>query len=168
MHVSRVFQFSAWILLLACVAQSPLAGEAAAPAKAATLEARAMTILRENCTTCHNSEKKKGKLLLTSREAALNGGENGAAIVPGDVAKSPLATVVAADADPHMPPKGQLTPDEMATLKAWIEAGAEWDEAAMSSTKVATTRPIELRPLPAEYHPVLSLALSSDQKRLAA
>lgn len=168
MHVSRVFQFSAWVLLFACAARPAPAGEAVAPAKPATLEARAMTILRENCTACHNAEKKKGKLLLTSREAALNGGENGAAIVPGEVAKSPLATVVAEDADPHMPPKGQLTPDEIAALKAWIAAGAEWDEAAMTSAKVATTRPIELRPLPVAYHPVLSLALSPDQKRLAA
>src|SRR5689334_4109497 len=165
MLLSRVFPFSACVLLLACAAHFAHAAEAAAPAKPATLEARAMTILRENCTSCHNAEKKKGKLLLTSREAALNGGENGAAIVPRDVAKSPLASVIAEDADPHMPPKGQLTPDEIATLKAWIEAGAEWDEAAMSSPKVATTRPIELRPLPLTYHPVLSLALSPDQKR---
>jgi WD40 repeat protein len=144
------------------------AAENAVPAKEAALEARAMVILRENCTACHNAEKKKGKLLLTSREGALNGGENGAAIVPGDVGKSPLATVLAPDADPHMPPKGQLTPAEIETLKAWIEGGAEWDEAALSAPKVAATRPIELRPLPAEYHPVLSLALSPDQKRLAA
>lgn len=156
------------LLLLAGAACSARSAEPAAPTGAKALEARAMTILRENCTACHNAEKKKGKLLLTSREAALNGGENGAAIVPGDVSKSPLASVVAADADPHMPPKGQLTPDEIATLKAWIEAGAEWDEVAMTSAKVATTRPIELRPLPATYHPVLALALSPDQKRLAA
>jgi WD40 repeat protein len=160
-------------ILIAVVFLAPFA-RAAQPAatevsrKEPRLEARAMTILRENCTTCHNAEKKKGKLLLTSREAALNGGENGAAIVPGDASKSPLANVVAEDADPHMPPKGQLTPAEIATLKAWIAAGAEWDEAALSAPKVATTRPIELRPLPADYRPVLSLAISPDQKRLAA
>src|SRR6476659_10122736 len=129
MHVSRVFQFSAWVLLFACAARPAPAG---APAKLATLETRAMTILRENCTTCHNAEKKKGKLLLTSREAALNGGENGAAVVPGDVSNSLMATVIAADADPHMPPKGQLTDDEIATLKAWINAGAEWDQSALT------------------------------------
>ena len=128
-----------------------------------------MTILRENCTSCHNAEKKKGKLLLTSREAALNGGESGAAIVPGDPAKSPLIALIAPDADPHMPPKGQLTPAEIDTLKAWVTAGAEWDEATLTAPKVAAaTRPIELRPLPADYRPVLSLAISPDQKRLAA
>jgi WD40 repeat protein len=146
------------LLLLAPLAQ------AAQP----RLEARAMTILRENCTSCHNAEKKKGKLLLTSREAALNGGENGAAIVPGDPAKSPLALLIAADADPHMPPKGQLTPAEIDALKAWITAGAEWDEATLTAPKIATTRPIDLRPLPTDYRPVLSLAISPDQKRLAA
>lgn len=152
------------VLLLAPFARAaqPAGGEAP------RLEARAMGILRDNCTACHNAEKKKAKLLLTSREAALNGGENGAAIIPGDPAKSPVAIVVAEDADPHMPPKGQLTPAEIATLKAWITAGAEWDEAVLTAPKVATTRPIELRPLPADYRPVLALAISPDQKRLAA
>jgi WD40 repeat protein len=167
MHASRVFHLLVCLLFVAAAHSARAAGPAA-PAPPRSLEARAMTILRENCTTCHNAEKKKGKLLLTSREAALNGGESGAAIVPRNVAKSPLAMLIAEDADPHMPPKGQLTPDEIATLKAWIEAGAEWDAVAMSSAKVATTRPIELRPLPTQYHPVLSLALSPDQTRLAA
>ena len=35
--------------------------------------AAAMTILRAHCFSCHNDEKKRGQLDLTSREAALKG-----------------------------------------------------------------------------------------------
>jgi WD40 repeat protein len=164
MSLSMISRISVVLLVVAHFARAAESAGNEAP----RLEVRAMTILRENCTSCHNAEKKKGKLLLTSRETALNGGENGAAVVPGDVAKSLMATVVAADADPHMPPKGQLTDDEIKTLKAWINAGAEWDQAALTAPKVAaTTRPVELKALPADYRPVLAIALSPDQKRLA-
>src|SRR2546428_9531435 len=68
----------------------------------------AMTILRDNCISCHNQEKKKGGLLLTSREAMLKGGEDGIVVVPSNAAKSPLIEALKADAEPHMPPKKQL------------------------------------------------------------
>jgi WD40 repeat protein len=131
--------------------------------------ARAMTLLRENCLACHNPEKRKGKLVLISRAGALKGGENGPALIAGKSAQSHMIAALADDADPHMPPKGQLTPDEIALLKSWIDAGAIWDEAVLTAPKLvsSTTRPIPLRPLPATYHPVLAIALSSDQKRLA-
>jgi WD40 repeat protein len=129
---------------------------------------RAMTILKENCLACHNPQKKKGGLVLASRETALKGGENGAVLVPGKAKESRLAAAVLPEADPHMPPKGQLTPDEIAALRAWIDAGAQWDEKVLLAAKPATTHPVTLRALPASYHPVLAMALSPDQKRLAA
>jgi WD40 repeat protein/cytochrome c551/c552 len=135
----------------------------------AELARRAMTLLRENCVACHNPEKKKGGLVLTSRAAALAGGKDGPVLAPGKAEKSPLAAAVLADAETHMPPKGQLTDGEIATLRRWIDAGAAWDEAALVASRPAsaTTAPVQLRPLPASYRPVLCLAIAPGDKRLA-
>ena len=64
--------------------------------------------------------------------AALKGGENGAAIVPGDSARSPLIYYVARLVeDMEMPPTGAkdkpLTSHEIALLRAWIDQGLPWD-----------------------------------------
>jgi hypothetical protein len=151
-----------WITLN--VVAAPASGPATVPSRATV---GAMRVLSEQCLSCHNREKKKGGLLLTSRQAALEGGDDGPAIVPGDAQKSPLIIALAADADPHMPPKKQLTEGQIETLTEWVKGGAPWDEAALTAKPAATTRPIALRPLPATYHPVLALALSPDQTRLA-
>ena len=65
-------------------------------------------LLRENCTKCHGGAKQKGGLDLRTIESALKGGESGPAFVPGKPEESRLVTFLHADADPHMPPKGQL------------------------------------------------------------
>jgi WD40 repeat protein len=132
----------------------------------ADVSAAAMKILKENCFSCHNPEKKKGGLILTSRETALKGNEDGPVIVPGDSAHSTLAKALLPEADPHMPPKRQLEAGDFALLKKWIDAGAPWNQAALAQS-APTTRPVVLRTLPATYHPVMALALSPDQKRLA-
>jgi WD40 repeat protein len=131
-----------------------------------TQPAHALLILRDNCFSCHNPEKKKGKLILTSREAALRGNEDGPAFVPSKADKSLLTQVLEPDADPHMPPKKQLAADEVAALRNWIDAGAPWDEKILAAA-LPSTRPVQLGPLPASYRPVLALALSPDDKRLA-
>lgn len=131
-----------------------------------TLNHQATVILRENCFSCHNPEKRKGGLVLTSRESALVGGEDGAALSPGKSGASKMASVLSADADGHMPPKAQLSQTQIATIRDWIDAGAVWDGAA---AKVAgpSTAPIVLGKLSSAYHPVLCMALAPDQKRLA-
>jgi hypothetical protein len=87
-------------------------------------------ILEQSCLRCHGPEKPKGGFRLDIKEAALRGGENGVAIVPGDSAKSPLIHFVAdLVADMEMPPKGKgdpLTTEQIALLRAWIDQGADW------------------------------------------
>jgi WD40 repeat protein len=126
-----------------------------------------MSVLRDNCLSCHNPEKKKGKLLLTSRAEALRGNEDGPALVPGKPDESLMVKVLAPDADPHMPPKKQLAAADVAAVRAWVEAGAPWDESVLNAS-APTTRRVELRGLPATYQPVLAVALSPDDTRLAA
>ena len=123
-----------------------------------------MRLLRQECLGCHNAEKHKGGLSLTSREAVLKGGDSGPAAVAGRSAESRLVASLAAGADPHMPPKSQLAAADVARLAAWVDAGLPWDDAALSA---ATTRPVAFRELPAAYAPVLVIALSPDGKTLA-
>ncbi len=53
------------------------------------------------------------------------GGRKGASIVPGDSAKSLLVGMIEGRVEPRMPPKSDLRPDEIATVRAWIDAGAK-------------------------------------------
>jgi WD40 repeat protein/mono/diheme cytochrome c family protein len=129
--------------------------------------AEAMRILKSNCVSCHNEEKKKGGLLMTSREGLLKGGDNGPALVAGDPAASEMIASLEPGADPHMPPKKQLAPAQIATLSQWVKEGANWDAAALKATEASAPRTVTLRELPPTYRPVLALALSPDGRRLA-
>ena len=85
-------------------------------------------ILKENCYKCHSLEagKAKGGLTLDTRGGWEKGGENGAAMEPGNVEKSLLLKAVSyEDADLQMPPKGEkLTAQQIADLTAWVKMGA--------------------------------------------
>src|SRR5438046_1506963 len=76
----------AWLLvspILVCSLQSLQAAEkSSASTKADRSAGRAMSVLRVNCLSCHNEEKKKGGLRLTTRENALKGSDNGPVLVP--------------------------------------------------------------------------------------
>ena len=87
-------------------------------------------ILEAACVHCHNAKEHKGELDLTTKESAVKGGDNGASLVPGDPAKSPLYStiILGADEDDVMPPKkeGVLEKAQAELLKLWIEQGANW------------------------------------------
>ena len=86
-------------------------------------------ILELHCLSCHGQERPKGGLRFTTREMAIEGGDAGPALVPGNPSESGLytTTVLPADHDLAMPPKGpRLSKDETEQLRLWIEQGAEW------------------------------------------
>src|SRR5262245_149428 len=112
-------------LLIAALA-SALAPDAQASEELFTK--RVAPLLSRACLGCHDAQKKRGGLDLSGRDAALNGGDEGAVIVPGSAAKSKLIQVVSGD-KPRMPRSGpKLTQGEVAVLKKWIDAGAEWPQ----------------------------------------
>lgn len=124
-----------------------------------------MRLLKAECFSCHNGEKHKGGLVLSARERVLEGGDSGVVVVPGKPDASLLVKVLAKDADPHMPPKKQLTDAQVKTLRDWVKRGATWNEAALSEEEPVT--PVSLVNLPPGYSPVLALALSPDGQKLA-
>lgn len=93
-------------------------------------------ILRDHCVECHSQTKAKSGLDLTTFQLALRGGDRGAGFVPGKPADSQLYLVLQPGADPHMPPKRQLSDEQIALVKTGIE-------------KAGTSRAGELTPAPA-------------------
>ncbi|MDP7050624.1 MAG: c-type cytochrome domain-containing protein [Verrucomicrobiota bacterium] len=152
-------------LALAIAAAWPDTGRAEAGGGA--LAKRAMHLLRDHCVRCHNAKKNKGGLNLATRALALKGGSEGPALLPGQAAKSRMIRFLPPDSDPHMPPKKQLNADQIAALSQWIAAGAEWlpGELAIEAKHLD---PGALGQLPGGYRPVFALALSPDNRRLAA
>ena len=97
-------------------------------------------LFARHCQQCHGVEKQKGGLRLDLRQGALEGGDSGAVIVPGKSAESRLVQLVAKlDGETQMPPAGEnrqpLSRDQIAQLRAWIDAGANWPEAAATPAK---------------------------------
>src|ERR1700759_4253130 len=55
-----------------------------ASAQKVNYQDNALPIFRNSCTGCHNPEKKKAGLDLSTWQAAINGSNNGQVINPGD------------------------------------------------------------------------------------
>jgi cytochrome c553 len=87
------------------------------------------SLLKEHCLRCHGGEKTKSGFDLVTREGLLRGGDEGLAVVPGDLDQSLLYQAVAhLDKDLAMPPKKPKLPaDAIAAIKKWIELGAAYD-----------------------------------------
>ena len=116
--------------------------------------------LKANCLACHNSTKAKADLILESPQHMIEGGETGPAVNPGDGENSFLFTTAAHIEEPTMPPKNNkskaknLTPDQLALLRQWIDEGAEGDT-------VSTAAP-ESWSFLSGPQPILTSALTED------
>ena len=123
MSINR-FQFT---FTFTALATAFVATAGADDAGIAFFERKVRPILVESCYECHSLEsgKSKGDLLLDSRDALLKGGELGPAIVPGNPEESlAFLAVTYTDDDLEMPPKKQLSEQEIRILRRWIAMGA--------------------------------------------
>lgn len=109
------------------------------------LNLQVRTIFAHNCNNCHGEAKVKGKLRLDTKAFAMQGGENGVVIVPGDPGKSELMKriLLPKSHKKAMPAKGKsLTKEEVAVLDYWIKQGAPWPEGEQKSVfRVAALEP---------------------------
>ncbi len=115
------------------------------------------------CVECHNGEEPKGGLNLEKYKSLLDGGDNGAVLTPGKADASRIVRLVEHKDKPFMPPKKakQPRPEEIALLRAWIDAGAKEDGA------VRITVP-DIRPKAPVAPPVAALAYHPSGQTLAA
>jgi hypothetical protein len=109
-----------------------------------SLPEQAAKILGANCTSCHGSGLRVSDLDLRTRDSMVKGGTRGAALVAGKAEESRLYRFAAGLDQPQMPPGKKLSDADLATLKAWIDAGAELTVApvATGSLAAAEERPI--------------------------
>ncbi len=93
-----------------------------------TLVEQAKAILERNCVSCHGAAQMSG-LDLRTREAMLEGGTRGPALIPGRAASSPLYLAAAHEQEPPMPPAQQdpLAAGDLEVLRKWIDRGAPWE-----------------------------------------
>ena len=95
-------------------------------------------IFEGKCLECHNPDKTKGKLLMTTREAFLKGGEGGHALIGVDVAQSELIKrlTLPKEHDDIMPPKnGPLPAAEIDVIRRWVAEGAVWPAGVVLAAK---------------------------------
>src|SRR5207302_5732127 len=89
------------------------------------------SLFAAHCLDCHASKDPEGQLVLEGFDTLMKGGEIGPAIVPGKSAESLLVQMIEGRFEKEgkkkiMPPgkRAKLTTTEIATIKAWIDAGA--------------------------------------------
>jgi hypothetical protein len=81
-------------------------------------------LLENKCFSCHNPDKKKGGLELTSYSGLMNGGSGGAVVDAGNPQASRLWTCSSKKEEPYMPPEGApLEAKDLALLSKWIAGG---------------------------------------------
>ncbi len=84
-------------------------------------------VLKRSCYGCHNPNKAKGKLDMSTYAGFLKGGKERPGFVPGDTAKSHVLEQISGD-KPAMPDEGEpLTKIEVALVERWIREGARDD-----------------------------------------
>jgi mono/diheme cytochrome c family protein len=97
-------------------------------------ETKIRPLLAENCFKCHGAEKQEENLRLDSRAAVLTGGDRGPAVVPGKPDGSLLIKAIKHLDDLEMPPKKQLSREQIADLTLWIKSGAVWPDDGAPAT----------------------------------
>ncbi|MFT4588395.1 MAG: hypothetical protein ACI8QF_002497 [Limisphaerales bacterium] len=114
-----------------CLAFSIASANAASgDSRAEFFELYVRPLLVEQCADCHSGKSKaKSRLFILSREALLQGGDYGPAILPGNSEGSLLMDAVRRiHKELRMPPKesARLPKEQVAQLAKWIDDGAFW------------------------------------------
>jgi hypothetical protein len=99
-------------------------------------------MLTSRCGACHNADRKKGGLVLTTIEGALAGGRQGKVIVAGRADDSELIirlTLPPGHTD-AMPPDRPMPAAEVAMIRWWIDQGASKDISLAAIARPASIR----------------------------
>ncbi|MBI5757991.1 MAG: PSD1 domain-containing protein [Planctomycetales bacterium] len=123
----------------------------------------------ERCVKCHGPDKQQGGLRLDQPQAALRGADSGPVILSGKPDESPLIAAVRQTGDVKMPPKEKLTDAQIASLVAWIKAGAVWPDVTASKPlpEPATSEILPLLPNDSSVASSLQIWLRADSLTLS-
>ena len=99
-----------------------------------------LPLLRQNCVTCHGPMKQSGGMRLDRKSSAMK--PLSRRIVPGSSANSFVYhRVIGNEYGAQMPPTGELRPEQIATIKAWIDQGAEWPDSLANEAELPPANP---------------------------
>ncbi len=85
-----------------------------------------LPVFEKYCFGCHATGITMGSFECDSYEAVMRGATHGAVVVPGKSAESRLYQSLTGEISPAMPLSlERLTPEELAIVRKWIDAGAK-------------------------------------------
>lgn len=88
-----------------------------------TFDEHILPVFQQSCLNCHNPDKAKGGLDLSTYAGTLKGGSGGKIVEPGDAGSS-LIGVIEHTREPKMPPQGdKLAAAQAKLLRDWIAGG---------------------------------------------
>lgn len=89
-----------------------------------TYQDNILPLIQANCAKCHNEDKRKADLDLTSYQGLLKGSGSGAVVIAGNPDASKLWKAITQTEDPTMPPNQPPMPDKvLEVFKKWIQGG---------------------------------------------
>lgn len=110
--------------ILFCTGMLALIAVPATAKEAINYQDHIRPIFQQSCFNCHNADKAKGGLDLTSYRATLAGGSSGEIVMSQSSDQSSLLGVMNHTLAPKMPPNGdKVADDKLELVKAWIEQG---------------------------------------------
>ncbi len=143
----------------------PFSGTPSIAEEKITYQDHILPLIEANCSKCHNADKKKADLDLTSYQGALQGSGSGPVVVSGNPDSSKLWKAITHAEEPNMPPNRPKLPEkELTIFKQWIAGGllesasgkaVPAPKAGVDLTIVTTTssRPEGLPPMPKDLPP---------------
>lgn len=133
---------------------------------------RVAEIFAKHCVDCHAVQDPEGKFVLETHDLLMKGGESGPAIMPGNSSDSLLVKMVEGRFEKDgktvaMPPgkRKKLETEEIAALRAWIDAGAHGPAAGAETVKAAAIPKIQ--PKSAPRQPVTAAASTANGQWVA-
>ena len=135
-------------------ALAKIQGSKPKPGEAIDFDRHVLPILEERCNSCHHAPfdrsgrlvNPKASLRFDSFAEVMKGNLDGPVIVPNDLEKSRLYSVLnlPEDNDLFMPPKGgPMNQEQKDVIKRWIEEGAQPSKNTVSATKGGIPAPDE-------------------------
>jgi ankyrin repeat protein len=99
-----------------------------------------LPIFRQQCGDCHGPAKQRAGMRLDRRSSVMKALSR--RIVPGSSENSFVYHRLIGDGyGPQMPPTGALRPEQILTIKAWIDQGADWPDALANEADLPPINP---------------------------
>src|SRR5215813_3503288 len=106
-----------------------------------------LPLIEANCSKCHNADKKKADLELTSYQGALKGSGSGVVAISGNPEGSKLWKALTHSEEPFMPPsRPKLDDKDLQLFRKWIAGGLLESATGKAVAAVTSGADLTLKP----------------------